>query len=351
MSPSLDVYRAESDGWHPLKGGSVFGGTPSDPPGGSGVFGDPGPNNVYIGSTIGGTVSLSARETFYTKPLGIYHTYWNTGDGASALISAGNAALNAGRIPLMSCKFPNSTWAEVAAGAEDTFLNALFNGWGASGKGPYLFAPHSEPNGDGQPAANYLAMCLHIMGLASKSSRPQILLVPILAAGPSNMSGGLNFSLWMSNASCDLAGFNTYNHLSYNPDNSGIPPSTTQNHNYSTVSQCLDRQIDAIVTACGADKKWIVGEYGTRTVTATANTAAVPGKAAQWMSDFYDKARTRGAYGICFFDSNANVNDQGGPWTLDDTTDTSDGTERKNQQKTNMLKSTSKYIPLGGIAA
>jgi hypothetical protein len=351
MSPTLDAYRGEADGWHSLKDGSLFGGTPSDPPGAGGVFGDPGPNKVYLGQTIGPGVSLSGRETYYTKPLGMYHTYWNHNDGTTAITNGASQALAAGRIPLMSMKFPGLNWSQVAAGNADATINAFLAGWAALGKGPILWAPHSEPNGDettGSTSATYISMYLHLMSL--KAAWPQILLVPILAAGPSNISSGLQFSAWMTSASCDLFGFNTYNHLSYNPDNSGIAPSTTSKHNYSTVSQCLDRQI-AQMAAIDSEKKWIVGEFNTRTVTATAHSAAVPGKAAQWMVDFYDKARTSGAYGICAFDSNANVNDAGSPWTLDDTTDTSDGVERIAQQKANALKSTSAYIPLGGIAA
>ena len=116
---------------------------------------------------------------------------------------------------------------------------------------------------------------------------------------------------WYDPDACDIVGLDQYNHKSFNPDNRKAWRST---------EDCLT--IVDIAQRVLPGKPVAIAEWGVRTNPATK------GAAAGWMQDFYQGALRRGVVGLSFFDSGLNVNDGGSPWTLDDTSDGTDGTER-----------------------
>lgn len=303
----------------------------SPPP--SRVFGDPGDGNLYYGATAD---HLAARETFVGQQLGAVRRYYNNGDG-STIVSAATGDLALGRVPWVSIKWstPAYTWAQVASGSADSWMTSHFASLAAIGKGPIMWTAHAEPNGDGQPAADHKAMYAHIKTFTDPY--PQILLTPILSWNYFDVAVGppkILYSDWATSAECDIFGFNSYNHASWNPK-------TTKKN--LTVTQVFGLQ-QAQLNSMDPDKPWAVSEWGVRT-----NQDSV-GAAATEMAALFDFARNNGGYALTYYDSSLNVNDGGSPWSLDDTTDGTTGLERKNQFKTTSLTAHAVRVPLGGIS-
>lgn len=301
------------------------------------VFGDPGVNNLYFGAT---NDHLASRETFAGHRLGLNRTYWNSSSGStSSAVSQASTDIAAGRVPWLSFKLQGLTgqgtgvgWAQFASGAGDTWFNGLLASLDAINGGPIMVTLHHEPNGDG-PATDYLAMSNHAMSLKG-SSYPQILMTPCLSWNYYDItSGAVRYSAWASKTSCDVFGFDSYNHISYVPANG---------KKLLSVSDMFGLQ-KAELAALDSTKPWAVGEWGNRTNPSSA------GQAATQMLAAYDYARQNGCMGLSWFDSGTNVNDGGSTWVLDNTSDGTDGTERINEFKTILLKTTSVFIPTGGI--
>jgi hypothetical protein len=319
-----------TSGWYSLIDNHQVEGA-SPPP--NRVFGDPGDGNIYYGAT---TDNLAARESFVGQTLGAVRRYYNNGQG-STIVSAAAGDLALRRVPWVSIKWnsPAYTWAQVASGSADSWMASHFASLAASGKGPIMWTAHAEPNGDGQPAADHKAMYARIKTFTD--DYPQILLTPVLSWNYFDVAVGppkVVYADWATSAECDIFGFNSYNHASWQP-------LTTKKN--LTVQQVFGLQ-QAQLAAMDPNKPWAVSEWGVRTNKTT------PGAAATEMTGLFDFARNNGGYALTFYDSNLNVNDGGSPWDLDDTTDGTDGTERINRFKTISLSANAVRVPAGGIA-
>lgn len=335
MTPGpIETFTAKSDGFHSLSvAGHTLGTTPS---GGARIFGDPGQGNMYWGSS---SDSLSSRETFLGQRTAMVRRYYAQSTGAS-LITAAAADITAGRIPWVSIKWdsPSRNWSQIASGDQDTWISAHFASLhsAVSGKGPILWTAHAEPDGDettGSTASTHKDMYSHLVTLAA--SYPEIIITPCLALNYYDATTtGVKMSDWYP-TTVGCLGFNSYNHISYSPANG---------KKNLTVAQAYGLQ-QAQAHALAAGKLWAVSEWGVRTNPSSA------GQAATWMLDAYNFGRNNGCFGMTFYDSSLNVNDGGSHWTMDDTGDGTDGTERKNKYKVIALLSTSKLIPTGGLSS
>lgn len=341
------------DGWHSLVDGHV-----EDYPttgGGGGtdrVFGDPGVGKVYFGAT---NDHRAAREALAAgHHLGMLRTYWNNGDvtggnstGWTAAVAQATTDINIGRVPWLSFKLSSSaatrnvSWDQFAAGANDSwFAGQLLPALDAIGGGPIFLTLHAEPNGDEDDALNtgtvagHKAMYSHAKTMTD--DYPQILLTPVLSWNFFDITGGnVRYATWVAANGADVFGFNSYNHISFNPK------TTLKN---LTVAQSYGLQ-QAELNALNPNVPWAVSEWGNRT------DPTHPGVAAQWIADVINFARLSNGIGFTWFDSGVNVNDGGSSWVLDDTAGgTTDGTERLNAFIAILNGPNSAFIPPGGIA-
>ena len=276
--------------------------------------GDPGDGKLLYGLNVTGQ-DPTARERFFGAPVQSYRSYWQPTqtDQLIACCKRDNAA---GRLPFVSTKVPNGNWADVAAGKQNAWLDDLLTKLGALDFAVWLCLHHEPWDDNPSGGESYKAMYRYVY-----SKKPaNVALVPILQSYPFDpkalppQSG--NLLDWYDPDACDIVGLDQYNHKSFNPDNRKAWRST---------EDCLT--IVDIAQRVLPGKPVAIAEWGVRTNPATK------GAAAGWMQDFYQGALRRGVVGLSFFDSGLNVNDGGSPWTLDDTSDGTDGTERMNAFK------------------
>jgi hypothetical protein len=222
--------------------------------------------------------------------------------------------LAAGRIPFISFH-TGTTWAEVANGSQDAVLRDLMSRLGAL-KGPVWLTMDHEPYDDQAvkgTATDFGNANKHLMSMIPSN----VALVPILQTAPFDptVGGSQNIAAWYPPGSYTFVGLDTYNHRYYSP---------TPGNKYRDPATVLS-VVDLVRQQLGRPGVPIaIAEFGVRTDPAS------PGKAAQWLRDFVAQAAGKNIPAVCYFDSGQNVNDRGTPWTLDDTTDGTNGTERIN---------------------
>lgn len=297
------------------------------------MFGDPGLGNMYFGTST----LVTGRETFMGQRMGVHRTFWNNASSGSQgtpnAIAKATSDIAAGRVPWISFKLnsPSLSWAQFAAGSGDTWFGSLLTSLDAIGGGPILLTLHHEPNGDGSPAADYLAMYRHAKTMTD--AYPQILLTPVLSAGYWQVvgGGGLICSQWMQADSCDVFGLDIYNQWS--PDNGKA---------FITVDQAFRQGGFDACNAIDSTKPIAVAEWGVRAEPAHA------GRAATWMSDAFEYVRNNNGVAMAFFDSGINSPD--GNWTLDTDANGDPETERLDEFQTLLTGAHSVLIPTGGIA-
>jgi hypothetical protein len=282
MAPTESYYRA-SDGYRSFIDNHLVQGV-SPPP--ARVFGDPGAGNLYFGQTnldgsAGNNLGPSnhpthyPRETFYGHRVGVNRDYFNNGS-YSACTDAIAADLAKGRVPWKSIALssPNILWSDFATGTGNTAWASFLADVDAIGKGPVMITIEHEPNpstATGKTAADYKAM--YVQAKTFTDLYPQILLTPVLTGGNFEITGSekLQFSDWMSPAGADIFGFDSYNHVSYNPAN-GKKDLSVQQMFGQQAAQC--HAMDPV-------KPWAVGEWGVRTGADGGRQAAMSSRPAR----------------------------------------------------------------------
>lgn len=300
----------------------AFGRTSAPPPPLTTFPGDPGPGKLWYGQSIVGD-NLSARETYYGHPTQSHRSYWQPTD-VSSLIQQCVADIAAGRQPVVSTKLPAS-WAGVASGSQDAWINQLTGG--LTGIGPVWLCLHHEPfddatggkNWTGSPGydiADFVAMYAHFKPFCPGN----VALMPIMQAAPftPSVGGNANLTPWFGNIACDLFGFDSYNHWYV-----GAPAKK-----WRTVDECFGAFITQM-SGCQPAIPQVLCEYGVRTDPTGVNNAVA------WMQGAYTYCLQAKIKAMSYFDSSQNVNDGGTPWTLDYGGETS----RLAQFKTDLLAS------------
>lgn len=283
--------------------------------------GDPGKHRLYFGESREGG-DPAGREAEYGHRVGVYRSYWQPSQTAS-MLAVCERDTAAGRMPFVSTKLP-ATWADVAAGSQDVWLQATMDAL-ATVAGPVWLCLHHEPYDDqgiGQSPADYVAMYRHAYLMKPRN----VAMVPILQAAPFDPTvyGHADISPWYDPSVTDVVGIDTYNHWYPGGGNKWRDP--------ATVASFFD------VLAAKFGKPIALAEYGVRTDPAEV------GKAAQWMSDFQALLVARGdMVAMSFFDSGQNVNDGGTDWSLDYNGDA----ERLNAFKTLLSAPGSAYVKAG----
>lgn len=253
---------------------------------------------------------------------GGFHNYLTSAQTTASAITADIASsikvsISHGMSILVDAKEPSGmTWAQVGAGQADAWLTALLTQLDALGV-PVILSLHNEPFGDSQgTAATWGQMFARCRLLMTQLGTKHISLTALLQVEPFDHTDGDSQNdprpyLLAVAPYIDLWGMNGYNHWSV-----GKPASK-----WYTQDQVFG-YVYAAMMAIDPSKGVVIGEWGVRTDPAN------PGRAAQWMRDFYQWCLAHGVVFAAFFDSDANVNDNGSPWTLDWTGDGTDGQER-----------------------
>lgn len=291
------------------------------------LIGMPDPGDMYLGtSTI-----QSGREAYMGQRMGAHRTFWNdTTSKTNSAVSQATTDIGIGRVPWLSFKI-GVTWASAAAGNRNVWFSDLCTRLDAIGGGPIIVTIHHEPNGDGQPAASYVAMYAELKAISD--AYPQIWLAPVLSAGYYQITGGGGWRVedWEDPESCDMFGLDNYNEWS--PANGKTYRSVDDTFRLGGIAQCL---------ALDATKPIGIAEWGVRTKTPAGTSAA-------WMQDAYDYCREHNVVVMTYFDSG--LNSPSGPWLLDKSylSVTESPAERLIQFKTLLTDAHSVLIPPGGI--
>jgi hypothetical protein len=244
--------------------------------------------------------------------VGAFRSYFVWNDNVRLAARAARD-LAAGRLPIISFH-TDTTWANIANGSQDPVLVDLMSRLAAL-KGPVWLSMDHEPYDDQATkgtAADFAAADTHLMGLIPSN----VALVPILQTAPFDptVGGSANIAAWYPPGSYTMVGLDTYNHRYYAP-----APGGNKYRDPATVLSV----VDLVRQQLGRPEvPVVIAEFGIRT------DPAAPGRAAQWLRDFVAQAATMNIPAVCYFDSGLNVHDGGTPWSLDDTTDGTNGTER-----------------------
>lgn len=228
--------------------------------------GDPGAGRLYYGSHCDDN-DPAPREALYGHRVGVSRLFYDY-DEVDALVAASTRDLAAGRLPFVSIYAPG-TWADVAAGRYDAWLDALLGGLAEVG-GPVWLCLHHEPDnnmGPGNTHTSYRDMYRR----AAARRPPNVALAPIIGLvwhDPSMGGHDRPARPWYALDVIDIVACDTYNHWA--PGYPDSPP-------YRSAAVCAE-YFDVLAEM---GKPIALAEYGTRT------DPERPGRAAHWMQEFH----------------------------------------------------------------
>lgn len=254
--------------------------------------GDPGSGNLYYGACVMGSLSLPDLERQLDATLTVRRSYFEPA-GTNGLIQRCKDDHAAGRFPFVSSKVPG-TWADVAAGRQDTWLLNLLRGLGALSK-PVMLGLHHEPEEQAGPPgmspANFVAMQTHAVALA-QTTAPNVSIVPILMQWTFDSRSGRNPYDWLVPA-CEVFGLDCYN--DWSPG--------------GRIPWLSFGQKASLAVPYAGQKPVAIAEYGCHT------DPSQPGRAAAWMRDAFSFASQHNMIAMSYYDSN--LHSRWGSWILD----------------------------------
>ncbi len=255
--------------------------------------GDPGAGKVYFGaSVVGGTDVLAALEAKVGSTVGVHRSYY-TPSSLPQMYRVITEAHAKGRLPSVSTKVPD-TWASCAAGKQDAWFRTLLTTLQNSGK-PVFLTLHHEPEDDAGPTGmrpqDWREMNEHVHAL-TLSIAPRVTIVPILMQYTFTSMSGRRPADWVPTTT---KVFSTDCYNAWSPTN-------------GLAWRSLEEKMD-LVMPYAAGRPVVLGEYGCRT------DAKQPGRAADWMRDAFDYARTHNIVSMSYF--NSYRNSRFGTWEMD----------------------------------
>lgn len=270
--------------------------TPTATPTASPRFpGDPGPGKLFYGASLPRGLSVTEWEDELGSTLGVHRSYFTPDHNETVqLISQCRDDAARGRLPHVSIK-PTWTWASLAAGRHDQWLDLTLTKLGKESV-PIFLTIHHEPENDtgpqGMSPADFVAMQSHVIERAAELA-PLVSIVPVLQHWTFDplREGGTRPEEWLV-PDAAIMGFDIYN--PWSPTNGKLWRSFG-----SKASEVLDWM---------GDKAVAVGEYGCRVDNAN------PGLAAGWLRDAADFGREHGLVSMSYF--NSHVNSPDGTWAL-----------------------------------
>lgn len=253
--------------------------------------GDPGPGRLFYGASVMPGLSLPALERALDHRLTLRRSYFNAAQ-VDALLSRVAEDHDAARLPVVSVKLPGS-WAQVAAGEHDGWLDDLLDRLDSSAR-PVMLSLHHEPENDvggpGMTAGDWVGVQQRAITAARGTT---ITILPILMAWTFLARSGRNPDEWWVPGAA-VVGIDTYN--SWSPTNGAVWTS-------------FEEGVAAVRSYAGS-VPLLVAEYGCRTPPDD------PARAGSWMRDAFEYSYRNGIIGLSYFDSSINSPD--GSWILDD---------------------------------
>ena len=248
---------------------------------------------MFYGASCVASYGVPKLEQQLGRNLGVHRGYFvaktNSQNGLVRQVSDDHAH---GRMPSVSTKVPGS-WADVAAGRQDTWLRGLLGRLNATG-GPVFLTLHHEPENDtggkGQAPQDWREMNEHAHAL-TKSVAPKVSIVPVLMQYTFTRGSGRKPADWVP--ATPILSTDCYN--AWSPTN-GLQWRSLE-----------DKMQDVLPYANG--RPIVLGEYGCRTDKKN------PGRAAEWMQEAFDFARTNNFVSMSYF--NSYQHSRFGSWELD----------------------------------
>jgi hypothetical protein len=254
--------------------------------------GDPGTGRVYYGATVPYYQDLAAWETWLGRPLASHRHYHDASEIAE-LVSTVTDDLDNTRMSHASIK-PAGTWAEVARGDQDVWLEDLLRQVGALNAPVFLTINH-EPEDDAGTTGMWPGQWVSMQERAIKKAAvlaPKATITPVLMQWTFDPASGRNPSQWQV-PSAKVFGFDVYN--SWSP---------TNGKKWTSFGTKVDR-----IKPWTGGRPLVVGEYGCR------EDPANPERAVQWMRDAFAYARANQIVCMSYFNSRQNSPE--GSWELD----------------------------------
>lgn len=254
--------------------------------------GKPDLGHLYYGASVPHYRSMPGWETEIGERLALNRSYFTPGQ-TTDLVTQSRGDLRRKRLPHVSVKPPGS-WDDVASGRRDLWLADLFRGLAVSG-GPVFLTIHHEPENDsgarGMGAKDFVAMQERAIRIG-RVSAPNVTVVPVhqhWTFDPDRRDK--EPAAWVV-PDADVFGLDIYN-----------PWSPTNGKEWQTFGSKVDEVAPWI-----ASKPIAIGEYGCR------SDPSQPGRAAGWLQDAFDYARTHNVVSMSYFNSSLNSPD--GSWEL-----------------------------------
>ncbi len=248
---------------------------------------------MYYGASCVASYGVPTLEKQLGHNLGVHRGYFvaktNSTNGLVRQVADDHAK---GRMPSVSTKVPAS-WADMAAGRQDTWLRALLSRLNATG-GPVFLTLHHEPENDtggkGMAPQDWREMNEHAHAL-TRTVAPKVSIVPILMQYTFARGSGRKPADWVP--ATPILSTDCYN--AWSPTN-GLQWRSLE-----------DKMQDVLPYANG--RPIVLGEYGCRTDKKN------PGRAADWMQEAFDFARTNNFVSMSYF--NSWQHSRFGSWELD----------------------------------
>ena len=268
--------------------------SPSQHPPGQQFPGRPAPGTVYYGASVPHGQSVPAWEDHLGSRLSLHRSYFDPDENETAqLVRQCRDDLDHARLPHVSVK-PAATWAEIAAGGQDTWLDGMLSPLGKL-DAPVMFTLHHEPENDsggsGMQPADYVAMQRLLMDHAATLA-PQLLVAPVLQHWTFDpLHTGTDPAAWLV-PEAPVLGLDIYN-----------PWSPSNGKEWRSFGSKLDE-----VRHWFGETPLVIGEYGCR------EDHANPGLTAEWLRDAADYALGHNVVSMSYF--NSSVDSEEGTWAL-----------------------------------
>lgn len=254
----------------------------------------PPPGELYYGASLPHYRSLEEWEAELGTTLAVNRSYFNqTAHAPQNLVACCLDDLAKGRLPHVSMK-PRSTWAEIASGSQDAWLDQMLAPLRDT-RQPIYFTLHHEPENDagrpGMTPADFVAMQHHVMDLAGRGAS-QVLVVPVLQQWTFDpVRDDVDPGAWLVPGSA-VQGLDVYNHWS--PSN-GKP--------WRSFGGKVDETMEWLDGV-----PLVIGEYGCR------DDPLDPGLTSEWLRDAAEYAREHDVVAMSYY--NSRVNSPEGTWEL-----------------------------------
>lgn len=250
---------------------------------------------MYYGASVPYKVSVPEWEARLGSTLSMHRSYFQTDHNeAERLVRQCRNDVQRSRLAHVSVK-PRKPWADIAAGAQDDWLDAFLRPLGEMG-GPVIFTLHHEPENDaggpGMAPSDYVAMQHRLITRAADLA-PEVIVAPVLQHWTFDplREQEVDPSVWLV-PEAQVMGLDVYN-----------PWSRTNGKPWRSFGNKMDEVLEWF-----GDTPILIGEYGCR------EDPELPGRAAEWLRAAAEYGQRHDFVSMSYF--NSAVDSEDGTWAL-----------------------------------